>query len=213
MRIAVGRYTEPTITIPKGFVAAKVIDATTSARPAARGGGGTVATGVAATETVLRGPGLMFVQAVPHMKANHTIKSSSVNEIKAVIGVDKGGFKAAGEIAIEGATTFESGKVLQATRAKPRRAILVRPELAVSSQHTCCQYNLYFGGALRAGKCVTESSGEWTGIVNKDTAKFQGCNSGRAHSTEFTNRDQRYLRTSEGVKYSSTVSAGPWAAP
>ncbi|CAI9407744.1 hypothetical protein HIDPHFAB_04845 [Nocardioides sp. T2.26MG-1] len=207
MRIAAGHYSKPTITIPKGFVAAKVTDETVSARPSARGGG-TVATGVAATDTVLRGPGLMFVQAARYMEANYTIKSSSVNSIKAVIGVDKGGYKAAGEIAIEGVSTFESGKVLKATRAKPRRAILVRPELAVTSQYTCYHYNPYFGGSLNTGKCVTESSGEWTGEVNKDQARFQGCNSGRAHAIRFTNRDQKYLKTSEGVTYSSTVSAG-----
>lgn len=207
MRIATGRYSRPAITIPRGFVAAKVTDATISARPSTRGGG-TVATGVAATDTVLRGPGLMFVQTGPHMEADYTIKSSSVNNIKAVIGVDKGGYKAAGEIAIEGATTFESGKVLRGTRSNPRRAILVRPELAVTSQYTCYHYNPYFGGALRAGKCITESSGEWTGDVNKDQARFQRCNSGRAHTIRFTNRDQRYLQTGEGATYSSTVSAG-----
>ncbi len=36
MRIAAGHYSKPTITIPKGFVAAKVTDETVSARPRAR---------------------------------------------------------------------------------------------------------------------------------------------------------------------------------
>lgn len=209
VRIAAGRYSNPTITVPKGFVAAKVVNESVPVRPTTTRGGGTVATGVAATETTTAYPGLMFVQAVPHMAAHYSINSSSVNNFKAVIGVESGVFKAAGELAIEGSRSFESKKILTSTRKRPRRALEVQPELTISSQYTCykTKFNPYFPH-IRSNKCVTESSGEWTGDVNRKWARFRGCGSGNADASRFTNRDQEELITSEGVKYSSTVSAG-----
>jgi hypothetical protein len=41
----------------------------------------------------------MYVQAVRHMDAEYAISSSTVTSIKAVVGVEKGDYEAAGEIA------------------------------------------------------------------------------------------------------------------
>ncbi|CAI9404036.1 hypothetical protein [Nocardioides sp. T2.26MG-1] len=206
VRIGSGRYARPVIAISKRFVAAKTTDETVDARPAAKGGG-TIATGVAATETSTLYPELMFVQVVPHMVANYTLSSSNIGTFKAVIGVESGVFKSAGELAIEGSGTFESDKQLLSTKKHPKRALLIHPVLAATSQYTCYKTNPYFPH-LRTSKCVTESSGHWTGDVRKEATRFRGCGSGKADPIRFTNHDQKGLKTSDGVKYSSSVSAG-----
>jgi hypothetical protein len=150
----------------------------------------------------------MYVQAVRHMDAEYAISSSTVTSIKAVVGVEKGDYEAAGEIAIENTSTFQSVQSLHATKKRHQRARLVRPELAISSQYTCYSYNPYSGGYLGTGKCVTESSGKWTGVVHSSKETFHGCHFDGSNVTEFSNRTQKSLATGAGVSYASSVSAG-----
>ena len=84
----------------------------------------------------------------------------------------------------------------------------MRPELAITSQYTCYSYNSYFGGYLGTGKCVSESSGRWTGNVSTSATPAQSCYAKSSHVLRFTQREQRYVATHEGVSYSASVSAG-----
>jgi hypothetical protein len=206
MRAATARYSSSKVPAGRGFVAAQVVDRTLSARTAR--GGGTYATGVAATGATVASPPLMFVQAVRHMTVDYKITSSTVEGIKAVIGAEGGSYKAAGEIAIESTSGFESLRTIKATKKRPEVARLIKPELAITSQYTCYTYNSYFGSYLGSGKCVTESSGKWTGPVHTEQTSFRGCHSAGSNVSTFTNRHQKEIATTAGVTYSSKMSLG-----
>ncbi|MDB5169952.1 MAG: hypothetical protein JWN82_348 [Candidatus Saccharibacteria bacterium] len=197
--------------VPSRFTPAKVYDGTLSARPSSRQGGGTVATGVANTAVSVVTPPLMYSQAVLHMTTHYTLNAASVRNVKAIVGLEKGGFGGAGEIAIGGSTGFESGRQLNATKRHPRVARLIAPELAVSSAYKCTaqSYNSYFGSYLGTGeqKCFTESSGQWTGDIKTLNTGYKPCTTGNSNVMYFTNKQQDHITTSQGVTFSSSVKA------
>lgn len=180
MRATTARYASSTVAARRGFIAASMVNETANDRPGVRGGS-VHATGVASTKTAIASPTLMYVQTVRHMHADYTVESSD---------------------------GFESVRTLKSTKKKPRRAILVKPELAISSQYTCLGggYNPYFGGYLGSdGNCSTESSGRWTGPVHTRKTASRGCYAAGLNVLRFSNRNQKELATTSGVTFSSTV--------
>lgn len=154
----------------------------------------------------------MRIQVARFMEADYTLGAESVKNIKAVIGVDKGGFSAAGEMAIGGNTNFGSERTLRASKKHPKVARFIAPELAVSAAYVCQSpsYNPYFGSYLGTGEndCYNVATGQWTGDVSTTTAEFVRCTNGSSNVARFTNKQQHGYVIGSGVDFSSSVEVG-----
>ncbi|TIC85536.1 hypothetical protein [Nocardioides sp. GY 10127] len=198
-----------TITTPVGraatTVGGKFVPVRTYAS-ASRTAGRGVATGDPIGHSSLVNPGVMFVQAVPHMTAQYYFGAKSKATLEATVGAPGDTVSIAGEVSLSGETGFGSLRELNPTAKKRDRAVTVHPQIEVTNTYTCPSYNPYAGG-FGVG-CLPESSGDWTGEVTTKAATFKGCFADSDGGWYFGNRSQREFITTDGVEYNNAVSAG-----
>jgi hypothetical protein len=104
--------------------------------------------------------------------------------------------------------TYWRGGKLSPTKKHPRRARLVAPTLAVDSEYVCRTY--YPFGVIQgtaARTCATESSGEWTGALERTPVDYKSCGEGAAEIDYVNNQQDTEAGISEGVTFRSEVSA------
>ncbi len=194
--------------VPARFTRARTVPGSGHRQSVDGPGGAARSTGALDVSAQVVHPPLMFVQAVRHMTARYTMSSDTVRAITAMVGVNRGGYGAAGSVSLAGEAGFASGRVLRASARHPRRARLVRPELSMTGRYFCPHYNPYSGGFSVKGErhCVVEAQGEWTGRIETSRTDYVPCTGGPARATYFNNRTTTSHEVHRGAVFTSEVS-------
>jgi hypothetical protein len=205
------------VRVPSHFVRARVVQGSSGTASSDTSETTTEAAASPVTGTVDLGaylvhPSVMVVEAVPHMRVDYDVSSTSARAIEAVVGVSDDAFSASGSMSIGGTAAFDSGRTLRTGPGQAHVAKVVRSDLSVDSRFTCPQPALTpWWGGVSVGSlppCISESHGRWTGDVHVRATTYKPCGAGRARLMFFSNHSQRFVRVGRGTVFTARVKVG-----